>query len=65
MGERVIYLKVSREKLFGLTAQKMKAAYPVNYFPFPVLGGKNIKNFPPSKLFLYLPASEAFVKPPG
>ena len=49
----VTHLKVSREKThyLGKSAQKSKAAHPVNYFPGFL--GKNIKNCPPSKLFLF------------
>ena len=50
--ERVIYLKVFEENtIFGLNRSKLKAAHPVNYFP--EFLGKNIKNCPPSKLFLF------------
>ena len=35
----------------GKSAQKSKAAHPVNYFPGFL--GKNIKNCPPSKLSLF------------
>ena len=35
----------------GLGRSKLKAAHPVNYFPWVL--GKNIENFPPSKLLLF------------
>ena len=36
---------------YSLGHSKMKAAHPVNYFPG--ILGKNVKNYPPSKLFLF------------
>ena len=35
----------------GLGYSKLKAAHPVNYFPRFL--AKNVKNYPPSKLFLF------------
>ena len=51
--EKVIYLKVVGEKyiIWGQSAQKLKVAHPINCFPG--FSGKNIKNCPPSKLFLF------------
>ena len=43
--------EVSRKSHYlGLGPSNLKAAHPVNYFP--AFLGKNIKNCPPSKLFL-------------
>ena len=41
-GKHIIWVK---------GAKKLKTAHPVNYFPGFL--GKNIKNYPPSKLFLF------------
>ena len=42
---------VGKTHYLGETTQKLKAAHPVNYFPWFL--GKNIKTCPPSKLFLF------------
>ena len=53
------YLKLTEESIhnLGYGAQKLKTAHPVTYFPGFL--GRNIKNCPPIKLFLFTSLLEA------
>ena len=44
-------LREKKPHYLGFGSSKLEAAHPVTYFPWFL--GKNIKNYPPSKLFLF------------